>query len=60
MKNARFVVIVVSLMVICFGVFSELKIKVAMAVESIQHDAEHYVLLHQYKDKWATEDKELA
>ena len=25
----------------------------------IQHDAEHYVLLHQYKDQWAAEDKEI-
>jgi arylsulfatase len=25
----------------------------------IQHDAEHYVLLHQYKDQWEAEDKEL-
>ncbi|NOR43595.1 MAG: sulfatase-like hydrolase/transferase [Gammaproteobacteria bacterium] len=25
----------------------------------IVHDAEHYVLLHQYKDQWAKEDKEL-
>ncbi len=25
----------------------------------IQHDAEHYVLLHQYKDQWAREDKEI-
>ena len=30
----------------------------AMA-QAIQHDAEHYVLLHQYADKWAAEDKEL-
>ena len=26
---------------------------------AIQHDAEHYVLLHQYADQWASEDKEL-
>ena len=27
--------------------------------KDIQHDSEHYVLLHQYKEKWAAEDKEL-
>ncbi len=27
--------------------------------QNIQHDAEHYVLLHQYADQWAAEDKEL-
>ena len=30
-----------------------------LAQQPIQHDAEHYVLLHQYKDKWAAEDREL-
>ena len=25
----------------------------------IQHDSEHYVLLHQYADQWAAEDREL-
>jgi arylsulfatase len=30
----------------------------AMA-KSIQHDAEHYVLLHQFAEQWAAEDKEL-
>ncbi len=30
-----------------------------LAAESIRHDAEHYVLLHQYAEKWAAEDKEL-
>lgn len=29
------------------------------SAQEIQHDAEHYVLLHQYQDKWAAEDKEL-
>ena len=28
-------------------------------VQPIRHDAEHYVLLHQYADTWAAEDKEL-
>ncbi len=31
----------------------------AMAAKPIQHDADHYVLLHQYKDQWAAEDKEI-
>ena len=26
---------------------------------NIQHDSEHYVLLHQYQDQWAAEDEEL-
>ena len=29
----------------------------AAPAEPIRHDAEHYVLLHQYADQWATEDK---
>ena len=29
------------------------------SAQQIQHDAEHYVLLHQYKDKWAAEDKKI-
>jgi len=24
--------------------------------KGIEHDAEHYVLLHQYQDQWAVED----
>jgi arylsulfatase len=31
----------------------------AMPTPSIQHDSEHYVLLHQYADQWAAEDKEI-
>ena len=31
----------------------------AFAAKPIRHDAEHYVLLHQYKDQWAAEDKEI-
>ncbi len=27
--------------------------------QAIQHDSEHYVLLHQYADQWAAEDKEI-
>ena len=30
-----------------------------VTAEPIRHDAEHYVLLHQYKDQWAAEDKEI-
>ena len=29
----------------------------ANAADPIQHDAEHYILLEQYADKWASEDK---
>ena len=29
------------------------------SAKDIQHDAEHYVLLHQYADQWATEDEEI-
>lgn len=32
---------------------------VAEPDKPIQHDAEHYVLLHQYADQWAAEDKEI-
>ena len=30
-----------------------------VTAEPIRHDAEHYVLLHQYEEQWAVEDKEL-
>ena len=30
-----------------------------VSAQQIQHDAEHYVLLHQYADQWAAEDKEI-
>ena len=29
------------------------------AKQPIQHDAEHYVLLHQYQEQWTAEDKEV-
>jgi len=29
------------------------------ATQPIQHDSEHYVLLHQYAEQWAAEDKEI-
>ncbi len=29
------------------------------SAQGIQHDSEHYVLLHQYADKWAAEDQEI-
>ena len=31
----------------------------AWGAKAIQHDAEHYVLLHQYADQWAAEDEEI-
>ncbi len=40
-------------------IFGPLLVSTASAAEPIRHDAEHYVLLHQYADKWAAEDKEL-
>ena len=45
---------IVTLTIVCWSYASH-----AVAQAPIQHDAEHYVLLHQYKDKWAAEDKEL-
>ena len=30
-----------------------------IAQKNIQHDAEHYVLLSQYQDKWSAEDKDI-
>ena len=32
----------------------------ASAAEPIQHDSEHYVLLHQYQEQWAAEDAEIS
>ena len=43
----------------CILVAGMLPTSAAQAKKPIQHDAEHYVLLHQYKDKWAAEDKEI-
>ena len=31
----------------------------SVQAQGIRHDAEHYVLLHQYKEQWAAEDKEV-
>jgi len=30
----------------------------AVTAEPIRHDAEHYILLHQYQEQWAAEDQE--
>ncbi len=43
----------------CTVLLFSLAISKANAKAPIQHDAEHYVLLHQYKDQWAKEDKEI-
>ena len=36
-----------------------LTVSTAVAAEPIRHDAEHNVLLHQYAEQWAAEDKEI-
>ena len=41
-----------------FTVFAFSSVGMAQT-RGIQHDAEHYVLLHQYADQWAAEDKEI-
>ena len=46
-------------MAMLLGWILSLGISPAEATAPIQHDAEHYVLLHQYKDQWAAEDKEI-
>ncbi len=38
---------------------SIMSLPAAAWAQAIQHDAEHYVLLHQYADQWAAEDKEI-
>ena len=42
-----------NILLILFGILS----MPVYAVESIQHDAEHYILLGQHADQWAAEDK---
>ncbi len=39
--------------------FSIISMSSAAWAQRIQHDADHYVLLHQYADQWAVEDDEL-
>ena len=39
--------------------FSIMSLSAAAWAQAIQHDTEHHVLLHQYADQWAAEDKEL-
>jgi len=49
----RFENCLMALAVICFcGTIAPVYAK------DIQHDSEHYVLLHQYKEQWAAEDKD--
>jgi len=50
MKNSNY---------LCLGCFFLLFLICSpLRAQRIQHDAEHYVLLHQYQDQWDAEDKE--
>ncbi len=42
--------------IVTFGIMSW---SAAAWAQAIQHDTEHYVLLHQYAEQWAAEDKEM-
>ena len=42
-----------------FALFIAVSLVDPTSAKEIQHDAEHYVLLHQYADQWAAEDKEI-
>ena len=42
-----------------FALFIAASLVDPTSAKEIQHDAEHYVLLHQYADQWAAEDKEI-
>jgi hypothetical protein len=44
---------------IAIAAFSIMFLSATAWAQAIQHDAEHYVLLHQYQDHWAAEDKEI-
>ena len=55
MKNSRFYTVVISL---CLA-FPQLSLGNAKRGE-IQHDAEHYMLLAQHGERWASEDKVVA
>ncbi len=45
--------------VIAIVAFSVISLSAAAWAQATQHDAEHYVLLHQYAEQWAAEDKEI-
>ena len=59
MKQKKPIKKALMLVIISVVVVGLLSVSTATAAEPIQHDAEHYVLLHQYADKWAAEDKEI-
>ena len=44
---------------IAIALFGIVSLSTAAWAQAIQHDAEHYVLLHQYADAWAKEDREI-
>ena len=52
MKTMAKSIMAAVIFIFCFSVYLP-------AAEPIRHDAEHYVLLHQYKDQWAAEDKKI-
>jgi len=39
-----------------FAIIIAASIPAPVLAKDIEHDAEHYVLLHQYQDQWAVED----
>ncbi len=45
--------------VIAIVILVVISLSKATWAQPIQHDAEHYVLLHQYAEQWAAEDKEM-
>ena len=49
-------VIVSVIVIVTFGMIAW---STGASAQAIQHDSEHYVLLHQYADAWAKEDKEI-
>ncbi len=44
---------------IAIATFGIMSWSTAAWAQAIQHDTEHYVLLHQYAEQWAAEDKEM-
>ncbi len=59
MKPTKSIGISIIFYLVWIFVVCMLSVSTVTAAEPIRHDAEHYVLLHQYKDKWAAEDKEI-
>ena len=55
-KRFRISIIFYLVWILAVGILS---VSTVTAAEPIRHDAEHYVLLHQYADQWAAEDQEI-